>query len=131
MPRAVNSSFNWTYSHHYIHKENDLSREIHSVFSPAAYDALETLDKSNANISYPSEDGGMIYVFDYPNAGYQGGSAGTGQTLNHIRVVVNNCGNVITAYPFNQIIENHKGYNALLILELIANKSSSTLEHYN
>ena len=99
MPRAVNSSFNWTYSHHYIHKENDLSREIHSVFSPAAYDALETLDKSNANISYPSEDGGMIYVFDYPNAGYQGGSAGTGQTLNHIRVVVNNCGNVITAYP--------------------------------
>ena len=41
----------------------------------------------------------MIYIFDYPKAGYQGGSSGTGETLNHIKVVANNCGNVKTAYP--------------------------------
>ena len=32
MPRAVNSSFNWTYSHHYIHKENDLSIILPEVY---------------------------------------------------------------------------------------------------
>ena len=99
MPMAANSTFNWTYSHHYIHKDNDLNRDIHSVFYPEVYDALSSLDRSNATISYPAKDGGMIYVFDYPGAGYQGGFLGTGETLNHIRVVVNICGNVKTAYP--------------------------------
>ncbi|MEW4286212.1 DNRLRE domain-containing protein [Priestia koreensis] len=81
-----------------LHSKNNLHKKYHGVFYG---DAIKKVNKAWDNRGKPRVSGSThIYTIYYRHAGYSGGYAGSGRTLNYITIVVKRGTNkIITAYP--------------------------------
>ncbi len=84
-----------------LHEVNDLSKPLHGVFNGDSETIVNNAWKNSSKAKVKIKSGTTEYIIPYKNAGWQGGSQGSGKALNHVMIVVEkNSNNIISAYPY-------------------------------
>ena len=98
---SIKSQFGETRIQHVNqHMVNNLQKPNHGIFYGNATNTISKAWASKGNVNAISSGGAAIYNIPYANAGYAGGYAGQGRTLNYVTIVVKTGTNqIITGYP--------------------------------
>jgi RHS repeat-associated protein len=82
------------------HNTNNINKPQHGVFEGDGFKITNQAWSQKGNIKPNSAGGVDVYDIPYKNAGWAGGSMGSGATLNTVRVItVHGTTDLITAYP--------------------------------
>lgn len=85
-------------AHVKLHEKDDPSKYLHGIFTG---DAVSTINEAWKRRGSPTTIGDTdIYIIPYANVGTEGGYAGSGAQLHHVKIVTQKgTNNIITGFP--------------------------------